>query len=99
MARTVPAGTFVKDNSVNEPMTRWYALHATNGVLLARNVGWKSIGHGYYIEEGSEIDNKFQSNIGIWARPAIANSKVNPRNVPGILAAQFDSTMAENVPF
>ena len=99
MARTVPVGTFVKDTSVNESMTRWYALHATNGVLFARNVGWKSIGHGYYIEEGSEIDNKFQSNIGIWARPAIQNAIVNPRNVPGILAAPYDANKKDNVPF
>lgn len=99
MARTVPTTTFVKDNSVNESMTRWYVIHATNGVLFARNVGWKSIGHGFYIEEGSEADNKFQSNIGIYARPAIQNAVVNPRSVPGILAAPFDATMPENVPF
>ena len=99
-ATTVPGGTFVKDSSVNESMTRWYVLHATNGVLFARNVGWKSIGHGFYIEEGSEVDNKFQSNIGIYARPAIQNAVVNPRNVPGIHAAPFDTTYAaENVPF
>ena len=95
----MPGGTFVKDSSVNESMTRWYVVHATNGVLFARNVGWKSIGHGYYIEEGSEVDNKFQSNIGIYARPAIENAVVNPRNVPGILAAPFDASYAENVPF
>lgn len=99
MARTVPEGTFVKDTSVNESMTRWYVVHSTHGVLFARNVGWKSIGHGFYIEEGTETDNKFQSNLGMYARPAIQNAVVNPRNVPGILAAPWDPTMPENVPF
>src|SRR6266851_3903435 len=58
MARRVPNGntdpnngTYLKDNSVWDSMTRWYVLHATQGVLLARNVGYESIGHGYYLED------------------------------------------------
>jgi hypothetical protein len=85
MARLTPPDTFVKDSSVHDSMTRWYALHGTHGVTLARNVGYKSIGHGYYIEDGTEINNRLISNIGIFARAAIANAQ-NPRNVPGILA-------------
>lgn len=86
MARKVPAGTYLKDNSVWDSMTRWYVLHATQGVLLARNVGYASIGHGYYLEDGTETDNKLYANIGIFARAAVTNVQ-NPRNVPGILAA------------
>ena len=74
-------------------MTRWYVLHSTLGVLLQRNVGWKSIGHGYYLEDGTETDNKFYSNIGIFARAPVQDDtaadprdNLNPRNVPGILA-------------
>ena len=85
MARQTPPGTFVKDSSVNESMTRWYVVHATQGVTLARNVGWKSIGHGYYIEAASETDNNFYSNIGIFARAAVDNGQ-NDRKVPGILS-------------
>jgi len=85
MARKTPAGTFVKDSSVNESMTRWYVIHSTQGVTLARNVGWESIGHGYYLEDATETDNNFYSNIGIFARAAVENIQ-NPRKVPGILA-------------
>ncbi len=85
MARKVPLDTFVKDCSINESMTRWITLHATQGVLLARNVGWKSIGHGFYIEDGTETDNRIYANIGILARAGVKNSQ-NPRQVPGILA-------------
>lgn len=94
MPRRVPDGTFIKDSSINESMTRWVVLHSTSNALIARNVGWKSIGHGYYLETGTEIDNKFHSNIGIWARPAVysgvgANvaTGFNPRQIPGILSA------------
>ncbi len=86
MARRVPSDTYLKDNSVWDSMTRWYVLHATQGVLLARNVGYASIGHGYYLEDGTETDNKLYTNIGIFARAAVTNPQ-NPRNVPGILAA------------
>ena len=85
MARQTPANTYVKDLSINELMTRWIVLHSTLGVTVQRNVGYKSIGHGFYLEDGTETDNKFYSNIGIFARAAIDNPQ-NPRKVPGILA-------------
>ncbi len=86
MDRSVPADTFVKDCSVNESMTRFMTIHATQGVLLQRNVGYKSIGHGFYIEDGTEINNKLYANIGIFARSA-TDGPQNPLQVPGILVA------------
>ena len=85
MARKTPPNTFVKDSSINESMTRWIALHGTHGVLIARNVGYKSIGHGYFLEDASEIDNQFYSNLGVFARAAVDNIQ-NPRKVPGIFS-------------
>ncbi len=79
---------FVKDSSVWDSMTRWYVIHGTQDVTLARNVGYESIGHGYYLEDASEINNKLYSNIGILARAGVKNAQ-NPREVPGILAADF----------
>jgi cell migration-inducing and hyaluronan-binding protein len=94
MARKTPADTYVKDSSVNESMTRWFVIHSTLGVTLARNVGYKSIGHGYYLEDGTETDNKFYSNLGIYARAAVDDNRDNPRKIPGILAA--DGKFAAN---
>jgi hypothetical protein len=84
-ARQVPNETYIKDSSVSESMTRWYVLHSTQSVLFQRNIGWKSIGHGYYLEDGTEADNKFYGNIGIYARGGVVGPD-NPRNIPGILA-------------
>jgi|LNAP01.1.fsa_nt_gb hypothetical protein len=89
MARKTPYYTYVKDSSVNESMTRWFVIHSTQGVTLARNVGYKSIGHGYYLEDGTEADNNFYSNIGIFARAAV-NNRQNDRKVPGILVENTD---------
>ncbi len=96
LARKTPTNTFVKDCSVHDSMTRWYTIHGTQGVTMARNVGYLSIGHGYYLEDGTETDNNFYSNIGIFARAAIGNVQ-NPRNVPGILAGS--SKVQSDVPF
>lgn len=97
MARKTPAGTFVTDSAMNESMTRWITVHGTHGVTFARNVGYKSIGHGFYIEDGTETDNRFLANLGVFARAAVDNVQ-NPRKVPGILAAP-DGKGQEMVPY
>src|SRR5579885_612064 len=76
--------TYLKDCSIHDSMTRWVTVHGTQGVTLARNVGYLSIGHGFYLEDGTETDNKLYSNLGVFARAAVANVQ-NPRDVPGIL--------------
>jgi len=85
-ARLTPPDTFVKDSSIHDSMTRWITLHGTQKVTLARNVGYLSIGHGFYLEDGTETDNILQSNLGVMARSAADNVQ-NPRKVPGILSA------------
>jgi hypothetical protein len=101
MARKTPPNTFVADCSAYESMTRWYVIHASQGITLARNVGYLSIGHGYYLEDGTETDNKFYSNIGILARAAVDNASVNPRKVPGIFSQPYPAfnQPQEMVPF
>src|SRR5262249_62196613 len=44
MARKTPPDTFVKDCSIHDSMTRRITLHATQGVLLARNVAYAPTG-------------------------------------------------------
>ncbi len=92
MARTAPppttvpifAGTYLADSSVHDSNTRFVTIHATQGVLVARNVGYRSIGHGYYLEDATEINNRLYSNVGIQANAAVYSDQ-NPRSTPGIL--------------
>jgi hypothetical protein len=91
MDRSVPQrsgefeGTYIADSSIHESNTRFITIHATQGLLIARNVGYQSIGHGFYLEDATEINNKLYSNIGIQARAAV-DDDLNPRKVPGILS-------------
>jgi hypothetical protein len=90
LTRLTPSNTFVKDCSVWDSMTRWYELRGTQNVTLERNVGYKSIGHGYFLADGVETNNTLKANIGIYARPAVQYDddkyRDNPRKVPGIFA-------------
>ena len=62
---------FVKDSAVWDSMTRFMVLHGSHEVTLSRNVGFASIGHGYYLEDASEIDNRLCHNLGLSARGAL----------------------------
>lgn len=64
-------GTFVKDSSVWDSMTRFVVIHGTHDVTLARNVGYLSLGHGYFVEDASEIRNRLCHNLGVGARAAL----------------------------
>ncbi len=96
--RQVPPATFVNDSSVNDSNTRWYVLHDTQGVTFQRDVGWKSIGHGYHLEDGTETDNNLYSDLGIMARAAIPNAD-NPRLAPGILADNGANAATSSFPY
>jgi hypothetical protein len=88
---------YLKDCSIHDSMTRFVTVHATEGVYIARNVGYKSIGHGYYLEDATEINNKFYGNIGILAQAAIQDKVHNPRQVPGILSDKTGDQ--DNMPY
>lgn len=99
MTRWSPSDTFLRDSSINESMTRWIVLHASQNITLERNVGWKSIGHGFFFEDGTETDNKVIANLGVFARAAVDNAQ-NPRKVPGILAApDLHQSIGEDFPY
>jgi hypothetical protein len=62
---------FLKDSAVWDSMTRFVTIHGTHDVTVSRNVGFASIGHGYYLEDASEIDNRLCYNVGFSARGAL----------------------------
>lgn len=62
--------TFIRDSSIWDSMSRFVVLHGTHDVDISRNVGFLSVGHGFYGEDATEIDNGFCHNLGIGARAA-----------------------------
>jgi len=68
---TAYTNAFITDSSIHRSMTRFVTVHGTHDVTVARNVGYLSTGHGYYIEDGSEIDNLLCQNLAVSVRGSL----------------------------
>jgi len=61
------AGQFVKNSSIHHTFQRCITIHRTNKVLLQNNVCYNFKGHGYFLEDGTEVKNKIIKNLAIKA--------------------------------
>ncbi|MEK6234990.1 MAG: G8 domain-containing protein [Planctomycetales bacterium] len=46
---------------------RWITIHGTNYLVVRDCVGFKSVGHGYFLEDGTETYNVLDRNLGVQA--------------------------------
>jgi hypothetical protein len=63
-------GSYVLGASIWDSANRWIAIHATNYLVVRDTVGYKSKGHGFFLEDGSEVYNVLDRNLAVGARPA-----------------------------
>ncbi len=62
-------GSAVTGVSVWDSGNRWVTVHGTNYLVVRDCVGYKSLGHGYFLEDGTEVFNVFDRNLAVGARP------------------------------
>eukprot|EP01119_Soliformovum_irregulare_P016308 TRINITY_DN469_c2_g2_i1.p1 TRINITY_DN469_c2_g2~~TRINITY_DN469_c2_g2_i1.p1 ORF type:complete len:1290 (+),score=305.32 TRINITY_DN469_c2_g2_i1:17-3886(+) len=87
-------GYSVKQNSVHHSYQRCFVIHYTSGVYLEDNVAFNNSGHCYFLEDGSEVGNTFNHNLGIAITPvAIENKAILPTDAN---AAMFWITNPNN---
>ena len=60
-------GSSVIGASIWDSHNRWLTIHGTNYLVVRDCVGYKSIGHGYFLEDGTEINNVLDGNLAIMA--------------------------------
>jgi len=53
--------------SVWDSHNRWITVHGTQYLLVKDCIGYKSIGHGYFLEDGTEVYNIFDRNLAVQA--------------------------------
>ncbi len=58
-------GMYVKGASIWNSTNRWITIHSSKGITLEDNVGYNSVGHGFFLEAGDEVFNTLDHNIGI----------------------------------
>uniref|UniRef100_A0A8C6UX77 Cell migration inducing hyaluronidase 2 n=1 Tax=Neogobius melanostomus TaxID=47308 RepID=A0A8C6UX77_9GOBI len=61
--------TYVDGLSIHHSFSRCLAVHATNGLLVKNTVGYDTLGHCFFLEDGIEQRNTFYHNLGMLTRP------------------------------
>eukprot|EP00586_Coscinodiscus_wailesii_P000435 CAMPEP_0172477288 /NCGR_PEP_ID=MMETSP1066-20121228/286_1 /TAXON_ID=671091 /ORGANISM="Coscinodiscus wailesii, Strain CCMP2513" /LENGTH=426 /DNA_ID=CAMNT_0013235625 /DNA_START=51 /DNA_END=1331 /DNA_ORIENTATION=- len=67
-------GTTLSKNVVRDSFQRCYVIHGTHSVLLYDNIAYNTTGHCFFFEDGCEIDNTLDRNLG--ARTLVAEKLV-----------------------
>lgn len=68
-------GQFIKNSSIHHSYQRCITVHKTNNVDVVNNVCHNFKGHGFFLEDGDEINNRIIRNLAITAK-APHDSKV-----------------------
>jgi hypothetical protein len=61
-------GSYVLGASIWDSDNRWLTIHGTNYLVVRDCVGYKSIGHGFFMEDGTEVYNVLEHNLAVGAR-------------------------------
>ncbi len=61
-------GSSVIGASIWDSHNRWLTIHGTNHLVVRDCVGYKSLGHGYFMEDGTEVYNVLDRNLAVEAR-------------------------------
>jgi hypothetical protein len=60
-------GTSVVGASIWDSGNRWVTVHGTNHLVIRDCVGYRSVGHGFFLEDGTEVDNVLDRNLAVQA--------------------------------
>ncbi|CAH1264689.1 TMEM2 [Branchiostoma lanceolatum] len=60
--------TYVRELSIHHCFSRCVTIHGTNGLLVKDTVGYETLGHCYFIEDGAEQRNVLDHNLGLLTR-------------------------------
>uniref|UniRef100_A0AAZ3QD24 hyaluronoglucosaminidase n=1 Tax=Oncorhynchus tshawytscha TaxID=74940 RepID=A0AAZ3QD24_ONCTS len=60
---------YVDGLSIHHSFSRCITIHATNGLLVKDTVGYDTLGHCFFLEDGMEQRNTFFHNLGLMTRP------------------------------
>ena len=68
LCRDTMRGSSVVGCSIWDSQNRWLTIHGTEYLVVRDNVGYKSIGHGFFLEDGTEVFNVLDRNLAVGAK-------------------------------
>jgi len=60
-------GSSVIGASIWDSANRWITIHGTNTLVVRDCVGYRSTGHGFFLEDGTEVENVLDRNLAVQA--------------------------------
>lgn len=67
LCRDTMRGSSVVGASIHDSDNRWITVHGTDYLIVRDCVGYNSVGHGFFLEDGTEVFNVFDRNLAIQA--------------------------------
>jgi hypothetical protein len=101
MAGDTMRGGGVVGAAIVDSHNRWVTIHGTNHLVIRDCVGYGSVGHGYFLEDGTEVYNLLDRNLAVHAyagRP-LPNQVLSfdPNDGAGFWWANGRNTFTRNV--
>ena len=75
LCRDSMRGSSVIGASIHDSENRWLTIHGTDYLVVRDCVGYNSIGHGFFLEDGTEVFNVLDRNLAVQARHGAALPK------------------------
>lgn len=60
-------GASVTGAAIIDSHNRWLTIHGTHYLIVRDCVGYQSVGHGFFLEDGSEVYNLLDRNLAVQA--------------------------------
>ncbi|XP_069079101.1 cell surface hyaluronidase-like isoform X1 [Pleurodeles waltl] len=61
--------TYLENLSIHHCFSRCVAIHGTHGLLVKDTIGYDTLGHCFFLEDGVEQRNTFHHNLGLLTKP------------------------------
>ncbi|MPZ68543.1 MAG: transmembrane domain-containing protein [Actinobacteria bacterium] len=61
-------GSYVRNSAIANSFNRCLVIHGTNRLVIDGNVCHDHLGHGFFLEDGAEVDNVITNNLGFGTR-------------------------------
>jgi len=87
--RAHPRDGLVQNCSIWRSYSRFVTLHGACGVTVRNNVCFLGYGHGFFVEDGTELANVFDHNLSAASLVCASNAYWNPSGIYGNVATDY----------
>ena len=86
------SGQYIRNSSIRKSYNRCITVHGSQNALVEDNVCFDHVGHGYFLEDGSETGNVFNKNLGLLTRRPSEELALLPSDIQTGEAARGPAT-------